>query len=261
MKISVVCPTFNSESFVETTLLSVLAQTRLPEEIIIVDDGSFDDTLKILKKFQSKHKSLIPIQIFEMNHRGPGAARNKGIKSANCEWIAFLDSDDTWHPSKLDRVQRNIGNSKQVNFICHDEILSNISGKETEMRHSFNFRDTCPLKKQLYFKNFISTSTVVCKKSLLTENDLFDESLMSAQDYDLWLKLSPSMNLLVIRETLGKYIERKGNITSGKLRLRLLNDLKISWRHRHDIPRTIVCLRYLRIFISYLKQLISRIFL
>lgn len=261
MKISVVCPTFNSENFVKNTLLSVLAQTKPPAEIIMVDDGSSDGTLQVLKNIQNEYKGLIDIQIFEMNHRGPGAARNKGIRSANYEWIAFLDSDDTWYPHKLDRIQRNIGNSKEVNFICHDEILSNISGKEKEMRHSLNFKDTRPLKKQLYFKNFISTSTVVCKKSLLTANGLFDESLMSAQDYELWLRLSPSMNLLIIKEILGKYIERQGNITSGKLRLRLFNDLKISWRHRYDVPTTIVCLRYLRIVISYLKQLVSRIFL
>ena len=268
MKISVICPTYNSENFVEKTLKSVINQTYLPQEIILIDDGSSDNTIQILEEFKKEYQNMFQIQIIKSKHNGPGKARNIGIENANNEWLAFLDSDDIWWSNKLEMVEASIKKNKNINFICHDEMLVKINGDKKEMLHSSSFNNNLPLKRQLYYANFISTSTVVCNKKLLnSEHSFFDESLMSAQDYELWLRLSSldsnatqKINLLFIKEILGEYVERKGNITSGKLFSRLKNDIKISLKHRKDIPIRIVFLRFLRIFLSYFKQLIFRIF-
>ena len=127
------------------------------------------------------------------------------------------------------------------------------------MFHSKNYNNKKPILEQLYYANFFSTSAVVCKKNLLDENGYFDESLQSAQDYELWLRLSPKINVSFLKEVLGEYIERSGNITSGNLRYRMLNEIKIALKHRHGIPKYLVILRFIRILLSYLKQLIFRI--
>jgi len=260
MKISVICPTYNSERFVEKTIKSVFNQTKLPNELILIDDGSTDNTIKVLESVCEKHDELIETHILKTKHKGPGAARNMGIKKAKSEWIAFLDSDDIWHINKIERVIDSIKENKEINFICHHEMLIRKNKSQKIMFYSKNYNSKEPIRKQLYYANFFSTSAVVCKKNIFDENGYFDESLQSAQDYELWLRLSSEMNVFFIKEVLGEYIERIGNITSGNLRYRLLNEIKIAIKHRHGIPKYLVIFRFIRILLSYSKQLILRIF-
>ena len=128
MKISVICPTYNSENFVEKTLKSVINQTYLPQEIILIDDGSSDNTIQILEEFKKEYQNMFQIQIIKSKHNGPGKARNIGIENANNEWLAFLDSDDIWWSNKLEMVEASIKKNKNINFICHDEMLVKING-------------------------------------------------------------------------------------------------------------------------------------
>ena len=108
MKISVICPTYNSENFVEKTLKSVINQTYLPQEIILIDDGSSDNTIQILEEFKKEYQNMFQIQIIKSKHNGPGKARNIGIENVNNEWLAFLDSDDIWWSNKLEMVEASI---------------------------------------------------------------------------------------------------------------------------------------------------------
>ena len=102
---SIICPTFNSEKFIEKNIRSLLNQTYQNYEIIYSDDGSSDQTLIIIKEYRKFFlKKNINIQIIENYHFGPGAARNKGIKRSNYEWISFIDSDDEWEKDKLEKV-------------------------------------------------------------------------------------------------------------------------------------------------------------
>src|SRR6056297_1274604 len=96
-KITVVLPTFNRSKFLQESIESVLNQTYCNYELIIVDDGSTDNTSKIL----SKYNNIDKIKIFSQKNNGVSAARNKGIKEATFDWIAFIDSDDIWLPTKL----------------------------------------------------------------------------------------------------------------------------------------------------------------
>ena len=110
--VSVITPAFNSGRFVAETISSVLSQTYQNWELIIVDDGSTDETVKIVKSFQEKDNR---IQLFENeSNKGSAFSRNLALRNAKGKWIAFLDSDDVWHPEKLE---------KQIKFMTENNCL------------------------------------------------------------------------------------------------------------------------------------------
>jgi glycosyltransferase involved in cell wall biosynthesis len=254
VKISIVCPTFNSAGFIERTLATVLAQSRLPDELVISDDGSSDDTVEVVERYLIEHCGAFPWRVLRNPHRGPGATRNAGIRGASESWVAFLDSDDLWEVEKLERVEAAIVANPRANFFCHDETRIDKGGRASRLEYGRRYRDDRPLPPQLYFANMFSTSAVVCRRDLLLVYDGFDESLMSAQDYELWLRLSPSLLPSFIGEMLGKYMEREGNITSGKLFKRMSNELRIAWMHRAMVSPGLVVARIVRIALSYTRQ-------
>lgn len=249
VKFSVVCPTYNSEKFIINTLETLLAQKEKPYEIIMVDDGSTDNTINILNEYQKKfYKININFIIIKNKHNGPGHARNTGIQKSNGNWIAFLDSDDSWTKDKLLRVKDEILSNPDANFILHWEKLI---GQELLhiLRHGQEFKKDKNLCKQLFKNNFISTSASTCKKSLLINNQ-FDEKLKVSQDYELWLRLSPYMNISIIRKVLGNYYVREGSITSKPYIIRLFYLLKILFRHRDKSNVIYLIVRLVRAFIT-----------
>ena len=191
--ISVVCPTYNSSKFIERTLLTVINQNRVPDELIVSDDGSSDETVSIIKKLIKDSRFKFPIILLENSHKGPGYARNVGIEKANGNWISFLDSDDLWTADKLSAVEKIIIKRKEVNFICHGENWENIEGNKKEVFYGKNYNIKKPLFNQLYWQNMFSTSAVTCKKKLLVSCGMFNEEMMSAQDYELWLRIATNM--------------------------------------------------------------------
>ena len=258
MKITVICPTYNSESFVEDTLHSVFSQTRLPEELVLVDDGSSDRTVELLEKLVGKYSSQLRCLIIQGDHKGPGAARNRGIQAATGDWIAFIDSDDLWEKTKLEIIEETLCFYPEINFLCHSEISRTLTGSERKLEYYRRYNQNKPLSGQLFSANLFSTSAVVCKRKVLMDSQGFDESLMSAQDYELWLRLSPNLNVFFLSDILGKYIHRPGNITSSGLNKRLKNELKIAIKYRHYVPKTGFIIRICRILISFTIQFFRR---
>lgn len=260
IKISVVCPTFNSSRFIEKALTSVVHQARRPEEVIICDDGSSDDTTDVVERFVASHGEGINWKVERILHRGPGAARNTGIANAQGDWIAFLDSDDLWHPEKLRRVEAAIVANSDANFFCHAEQRVDKKGRISRLESFIAFRPDRPLPPQLYLRNLFSTSAVTCSKELLLTHGMFSERLMSAQDYELWLRLSLYVRPVFLPYILGYYVERDGNISSGKLHKRMANELRIAVAHRHLASKRLFLQRIGRIVLSYLRQWAVRIF-
>ena len=256
ISISVVCPTYNSADFVERTLETVLSQSRLPDELIISDDGSSDGTSEVVERYLARNGASVAWQIVQNAHRGPGATRNAGISQATGDWVAFLDSDDLWEPRKLERMAVKISEVQTANFFCHDEQRIKKNGKVSPLVYGRRYRSSSPLTPQLYFANMFSTSAVICRRDLLTRHLGFNEGLMSAQDYELWLRLSPSIKPVFVHEVLGKYVEREGNITSGKLVKRMYNEFRIAWMHRGLVTPLRLFARLSRIILSYIKQYI-----
>jgi len=231
--ISVVIPTFNSEKFIIQTLESVTNQTMLPGQLIVSDDGSSDNTVKIVKQFFKDVDNLDTLLI-QNDHKGAGATRNAGIVHSKYDWISFLDSDDRWYPEKIMVMNNTINKNPNVNFIFHNEDRKKLNG-EIELLHNFEsfFNSKETLIKQLWRYCIFHTSAITVKKKLLIEKGLFNESLLSSQDWELWIRLAPSIKYTHINQTLGIYIDRENNITNTKSFRGLIDRLRvmsIHWR-------------------------------
>ncbi|HIN75985.1 MAG TPA: glycosyltransferase, partial [Rhodospirillales bacterium] len=180
--ISVVIPTLDRRYTLPRTLDSVLNQTLPPDEIIVVDNGSTDGTSSMLK---TNYPDVICLQEVK---RGVSAARNKGILCANGVWIALLDSDDTWHPSKLEE-QLKANRNKPGHRLIHTDEQWYKRGKRVNqlMKHKkrggYIFKDCLKLC-------CISPSSALIEKSLFQNIGQFDEDLPVCEDYDLWLRVS-----------------------------------------------------------------------
>ena len=194
-KISVVIPTLNRINTLQRALDSVINQTYKPAEIIVVDNGSSDGTLKFLREQYPK------ITILTEKKIGVSSARNKGIKKSINQWIALLDSDDAWHPRKLE-IQTSMLDSalKEYNLVHTDEVW---------FRNNKHINQMKKHKKQggYIFERClslccISPSSVLFKKNILDKVGLFDESLPVCEDYDMWLKICSSEEVLFAQDKL-----------------------------------------------------------
>jgi glycosyltransferase involved in cell wall biosynthesis len=231
-KISVVIPTFNSQDFVERSLGSVLAQTLPPKEVIVIDDGSQDKTSDVIQGFSKKFAERgIAFKFLKNNHVGPGFTRNAGISAAEGEWIAFLDSDDSWEPQKLEACAEVI-QKNDTNTVTHWEQYRKLDGSTSLLKHA-RYNLTQNLSKQIYQRNQLSTSAMICKRDLLQKVGGFDGKLPVSQDYDLWLRLSPYMKLQVIEEPLGFYFEHEHSITARPYWKRYPPFVKLLIKNRH----------------------------
>ncbi len=197
--ISVVIPTFNRVSLLERTLNSVLAQTLPADEIIIVDDGSTDNTISILKSRYSEGE-LSMIRFIEQDNQGVSAARNAGIAAATHEWIALLDSDDVWHEDKLQKQIQALENAPEYLMSHSDEIWIRNGLRVNQMnKHKktggYIFQQCLPMC-------VISPSAVIIHRLIFDEIGLFDETLPACEDYDLWLRICSRYPVLYIDEAL-----------------------------------------------------------
>lgn len=232
--VSVVCPTYNSREFIDRSLSSVLKQTVPPFELVVADDGSTDGTLDVVEQIVGAHPPC-EVRLLRHCHRGPGATRNAAVRAARGTWTAFLDSDDQWDPAKIARTLDAIAAHPEVNFFCHSETHVRLDGSRELLDYGARYRPEEPLSHQLFRNNLFSTSAVVCQRGLLLQHGLFDETLPSAQDYELWLRLSPWLRVHFIRESLGHYIDRRGNITSTSSMKRLRNVIRALARNRRIV--------------------------
>ena len=249
--IAVVCPIYNSADYINQTIDTILSQKEPPEEAIFADDGSEDNVLTIIEQNHERFvKAGIKLKILHNPHEGPGAARNHGILSTNLSWIAFLDADDTWKTEKIKRIRDIIKKFPEINCILHWEEYIRTDGRLTTLEHGKNFDQNISVTKQLYLNNFLSTSAVTCRRSLILEVGCFDVTLPNGQDYDLWLKMSSRMKIKIIPEILGCYMEEAESISARPYYKRYLSNLRIVWRHRGKGNSWVLLCKILRILIS-----------
>ncbi|HSP16231.1 MAG TPA: glycosyltransferase [Thermoanaerobaculia bacterium] len=229
VRISVVVPTYNLAGVIGRTLESVQRQTSLPDEIIVLDDGSGDATRSEAAEAAARFPSGI-VRVIAAPHGGPGAARNRAIDQATGDWVAFLDGDDLWAPEKIEKLRAVIASNVAATMIAHDEYESDLNGGTIYKRLHERFNPSKPLLTQLYRGNFLSTSCIAVKRELLSAVGGLDETLPAAQDYDLWLKLARAARLVFIPEPLETYVLRENSITSRVL-MRAECMTRIAFRH------------------------------
>jgi glycosyltransferase involved in cell wall biosynthesis len=181
--VSVIIPTFNRSRKLIRAVRSVLKQTFRDFEVIVVDDGSSDDTYQAI----TSYLPVIQYVRKEVN-QGVSAARNSGIRRASAPWIAFLDSDDYWLEDKLS-VQMKYIEANPSTLACQTEERWIRNGKRVNPRRRHR-KPSGDIFTQSLKLCLVSPSSVVLKRSLLGEVGLFDEALPAAEDYDMWLRIS-----------------------------------------------------------------------
>jgi len=175
--ISAIVTTQNRADLLQRALESVVAQSYENLELIVVDDGSEDETPQVIRQYEKKIKLTY---LRNETPMGACAARNKGISASNGEYIAGLDDDDEWHPERISLLYKNY--SPEYSFITSDvKIVRGSTAHIWKKKKVINLND-------LLYSNQVGNQVLV-KKSRILEVDGFDESLTAAQDYDLWLRL------------------------------------------------------------------------
>lgn len=221
MTISVVIPAYNAAKYIQRALASVLNQTCDVSEIIVVDDGSNDDTKS--KIFELKD---VRIKYFYQNNSGPATARNTGIINARGEYVAFLDADDQWCPTHLERgIQQLAIMENPTWFMCSYEIV----GKSQVIRRMrFNKFGEIPFFELFNANSYIQTSGLIIKRDILFQVGLFVDNWKFGEDLNLWFKIGLLYPQIGYSSMIGmQYNKTVGSLTFDKSNYNLCNSLKV----------------------------------
>lgn len=212
-KISVNIPCYNSAPFVRETLLSVLNQTYADFEIIVMDDGSRDDTGEIVRSFNDKR-----IKYFYKENEGLSETRNKGITASSGEYVAFLDHDDIWMPEKLEKQITLFEKKDGLGLVFSDFYLLRNGARENATYFS-----KCPPKRGYIFEDllfgeasFICISTVMMRKVIFEKIGYFKKEFDSGEECELFLRAARDNEFDYTEEPLAAYRLHSGNFSNRK---------------------------------------------
>jgi len=210
--VSVIIPTYNRAAYLQKALQSVKEQTYQSLEIIVIDDGSTDDTRIMLEGYE------VQLRYFYQENKGISGARNTGIRNANGEYVAFLDSDDYWVPEKT---------AQQVELFKQHPEYGLVASRCASIRLDGSYRErNRPGKsgwilEDLFKANFIRTSAAMVKKECFKGIGLFDEELKECEEYDLWLRIAAQYPMGFINKSLAVYVDNPEGISNDSLTGRL----------------------------------------
>lgn len=210
--VSVIIPAYNSEKFIGQAIDSVLSQTYSKLEIVVVNDGSTDNTANVVQQFCYSGR----LNYIEQENKGVASARNVGIRRSGGELIAFLDHDDCWFPKKLEHQVAFILANPAVPWV-HSNAYVDFKGSRKSVRwqtgvqgHSF---------RELFVRNQIILSTVLLRRVCLEGVGLFNERFGGAEDYDLWLRLAIRYPLGYLDEVLALYRIHESNVSGDSFHM------------------------------------------
>ena len=203
--VSIITPAYNCEKYISETIESVLEQTYANWEMLIIDDGSTDNTINIIKSYNDDRIRVIQNQA----NIGAALSRNRGLKEARGKWIAFLDSDDLWYPKKLEgqiafMVQNNYGFT-YTEYIEMDEKLGRETVKISGPKHIS--------KRSMYAYDWVGCLTVMYDSEVVGVLEIPD--LKKRNDYALWLKAIHYSDCYLYPHVLAKYRKRPDSISSA----------------------------------------------
>jgi len=197
--VSVVIPAFNAAEFIVETIESVLQQTYRSIEVIVVEDGSQDNTFQLIETSFSDD-----VRLLRQKNSGPSAARNRGIRESSGKYIAFLDADDIWLPEKIASQVDVMEEKLDIGMLCGDMVNFNEKGREDQSHFRKNgldeeyFGDRLYIRngfQKIYNKNFISTPTVMLRRSIIDKTELFPLEFRFSEDYLFWLDIARIQNV------------------------------------------------------------------
>ncbi|PEC23566.1 glycosyltransferase family 2 protein [Bacillus cereus] len=211
--VSVIVPLYNAEKYIEETMESILNQTYKNIEIVIVDDGSKDQSSFIVKNLEKKYPQQIKYILQE--NQGVSVARNTGIENASGEYISFLDSDDLWHPTKIEKQIESMHKNNMDACYCGYMNFYEETGEKVE--NTTNFVKGNMTKAFLTHQVFAQTSTWIFKKSIVMNHNIrFTPGCSWGEDLEFLFKLMSVTDVCYVDEYLTYYrILSGGNLSSN----------------------------------------------
>ncbi|HDX9639351.1 TPA: glycosyltransferase family 2 protein [Bacillus mobilis] len=211
--VSVIVPLYNAEKYIEETMESILNQTYKNIEIVIVDDGSKDQSSSIVKNFKKKYPEQI--KYISQENQGVSVARNTGIENANGEYISFLDSDDLWHSTKIEKQIESMHKNNMNACYCGFMNFYEETGEKVE--NTTNFVKGNMTKAFLTHQVFAQTSTWIFKKSIVMNHNIrFTPGCSWGEDLEFLFKLMSVTNVCYVDEYLTYYrILSGGSLSSN----------------------------------------------
>lgn len=218
LRVSAVIPTYNRAAFLPAAVASIRDQTYPCDEVVIVDDGSSDNTAEVVAALGDG------IRYVRQANAGPAAARNRGIREATGELVAFLDTDDRWLPNKLQRQVEIFQREPDVALVSADMAIEDAAGKRIVesnfarrgLRALFTELDGRPVPdapRRLLKVNFINTSTAVARRGVLLDLDGFDTRLRFGEDLELWLRIAARHPIACVPSVEEIRVEHESNVT------------------------------------------------
>lgn len=211
MEVSVILPTYNRAFLLDRAIRSILGQYYQHFELLIVDDGSTDDTDEVVKQFKNPR-----IRYIRCEHGGAAKARNRGIKEAKCPYIAFQDSDDVWKPDKLLKQVKAMKQMPEDTGIVYCEYyyngLNGIEGicPDREIPLAQKQGNIFP---ELLTGNMIGTPTILIKKECFDQVGMFNEKLSCLEDYEFVLRVAKKYQIRLVPECLVEVYATEGSVS------------------------------------------------
>jgi len=231
--ITVVTPAYNNADTIGRALSSIAGQTLRPREVIVVDDGSTDGTAEAVRRM-APHMNGVRLRLFRQQNNGAGAARNRALAAASGSWLAFLDADDEWAPTKLERSVA-LTDSERHDMSAHDVHMID-GNREWDIDCASRWRaDPADPFRTVFQRGYVSSSTVLLRRQVAVAVGGFDPNLRSAQDYELWLAVlaeigprfhvfaEPLLRYHVAPQGITSHIDRKVRCSLAILRRHLGN--------------------------------------
>lgn len=209
--VSVVITSYNYGNYLATAVESVLCQTSENFEIIIIDDGSTDNTRLIAESYLRDQR----VKYIYQHNSGQPKAKNRGIRESKGEYIAFLDADDIWMPTKLER-QLPLFDDPPIGVVYSRRKWIDPDGKEIEGNERILRRGN--ILDHIFVDNFICFSSSMVRRSFIVDSGFFDENLPMGIDYDLWLRLAARCKFDYVDEPLVKYRTGHANLSKNVMR-------------------------------------------
>jgi len=226
VKVSAIISAYNCASYVEDALISVLAQTRPVDEIIVVDDGSTDDTAARVAKFADHG-----VRYIYQENRGSGAARNRGVEAASGDVFAFLDCDDLWLPRKTEVQLQYLKAHPEAALVGGDSWWWAVEEDTWSLKRRGGVM-TRRAAEEILVRNFVGNpSATLIPRWALEQVGLFDESLRWGVDWELWMRLIPRLPFGFVDQTVLIYRWHHGNVSHEAIWTRFDHLLNMACRY------------------------------
>ena len=240
--ISVIIPTYNRANLIRRSINSILKQTYQNLEVIVVDDGSTDNTPLEIKRIQDNRIKYIKL----IENKGGSNARNIGIKKARGKYISFQDSDDLYYPNKLEKQIQNIIIKKSNLDFCKIKVIYNSS---LSLFYPNKRQEKSILKGKIFDElvskgNFISTQAILVQKNFMRKF-FFDTNMPRLQDYEVILRMIPKVKISYTPNVLVDLHIQKDSVTLSKVKLKKAVSILLTKKFNFNLNQKILFLNYL----------------